>query len=34
VQTTYDSAAPFQRSDAPSAKTDSTNDQSVYNDAA
>ena len=35
VQTTYDSAAPFQRDAAPiPIKADSTNDQSVYNDAA
>lgn len=35
VQTTYDSAAPFQRdAEAPAAKADSTNDQSVYHDAA
>ena len=35
VQTTYDSAAPFQRdAEAPAAKADSANDQSVYHDAA
>ena len=35
VQTTYDSAAPFQRDAAPiPIKADSANDQSVYHDAA